>query len=118
MKIIDVDKITFGDVLEVVNAFKKMINKAPTTETEPIAHCKDCIYWRQANEWNPENYKKCTCLDRYTNAYFYCAYGLKKKEIVRCSDCKYNKKCEILGNSMPTDGSCLFGEKRTDEVNE
>lgn len=44
--------------------------------------------------------------------------SVKKEEIVRCRDCKYNKGCEMLGNCMPTDGFCAFGEKKTDEVND
>lgn len=88
MRLIDADalpKIVLisadGDVLEVVDAFKKMINEAPTIGREPIVYCKDCKYWKQAYGWDAQNYKRCICLDRDTNAYFYCAYREKINKV-------------------------------------
>ena len=59
---------------------KEDIDKMPTIESEPFIHCKNCKYWKQVYGWNAQNYKKCICLERDTNAYFYCAYGEKKNE--------------------------------------
>lgn len=54
------------------------IDEAPTVETESNVQCKDCRYWKEASGCL-ENYKRCICLDRDTNAYFYCAWGEKKR---------------------------------------
>lgn len=46
-----------------------------------ISYCKDCKYWEQVYGRNAQNYKKCICLERDTDAYFYCAYAEKKNEV-------------------------------------
>lgn len=95
MRLIDADAIEYKILyrenwlkdtgINAQGAWKSDIDKMPTIEAEPVVHCKDCKYFGEADNDEPE-YHECKYFSDWSTAHYmlendYCSCAERKDEV-------------------------------------